>query len=160
MGLLLRVRPGPPRCVRRPAPPRSTALTILGFEPRELIGRPSLELVHPDEFAQVRGIHYSTITQDQAAVLAYLRMRHKDPCKGYILCAIVSPRLSPIRARAAVPRWPCLLRVTQFATPPVPHRLPERPRRQRLLRLARPQGHAQRLHRPGGHHHHPHRQGL
>ena len=64
---------------------------FVGFEPRELIGRPSLELVHPDEFAQVRGIHYSTITQDQAAVLAYLRMRHKDPCKGYILCAIVSP---------------------------------------------------------------------
>ncbi|EKM51635.1 uncharacterized protein PHACADRAFT_187070 [Phanerochaete carnosa HHB-10118-sp] len=61
---------------------------LLGFEPRELIGRPSLELVHPDEFAQVRGIHYSTITQDQAAVLAYLRMRHKDPCKGYVLCAI------------------------------------------------------------------------
>ncbi|KAL4250589.1 PAS domain-containing protein [Abortiporus biennis] len=61
---------------------------LLGFEPHELIGRPSLELVHPDEFPQVRGLHYSTIKQDQAAVIAYLRMRHKDPCKGYILCAI------------------------------------------------------------------------
>ncbi|KAI0087720.1 hypothetical protein BDY19DRAFT_219179 [Irpex rosettiformis] len=61
---------------------------LLGFEPRELIGHPSLDLVHPDEFPQVRAIHYSTITQDQAAVLAYLRMRHKDPCRGYILCAI------------------------------------------------------------------------
>jgi hypothetical protein len=64
---------------------------LAGFEPHELIGQPSLELVHPDEFAQVRGIHYSTITQDRAAVLAYLRLRHKDPCRGYILCAIVSP---------------------------------------------------------------------
>ncbi|KAI0685633.1 hypothetical protein BC835DRAFT_1289792 [Cytidiella melzeri] len=58
------------------------------FEPYELIGHPSLDLVHPDELAQVRAIHYSTITQDQAAVLAYLRMRHRDPCRGYILCAI------------------------------------------------------------------------
>jgi len=33
-------------------------------------------------------MHYSTITQDRAAVLAYLRMKHKDPCKGYVLCAI------------------------------------------------------------------------
>lgn len=60
-----------------------------GFEPHELIGTPSLDLVHPDEFPQTRAIHYSTITQDQAAVLVYLRLRHKDPCKGYILCAIV-----------------------------------------------------------------------
>ena len=31
----------------------------------------------------------TTISQDKAAVLAYLRMKHKDPYKGYILCAIV-----------------------------------------------------------------------
>jgi len=31
-----------------------------------------------------------TISQDKAAVLAYLRLRHKDPYKGYILCGIVS----------------------------------------------------------------------
>lgn len=67
-----------------------------GFEPHELIGLPSLDLVHPDEFPQVRAIHYSTITQDQAAVLAYLRMRHKDPCRGYILCAIVSAPTRPL----------------------------------------------------------------
>lgn len=30
-----------------------------------------------------------TIKQDQAAVLCYLRMRHKVPLKGYILCGIV-----------------------------------------------------------------------
>jgi hypothetical protein len=29
-----------------------------------------------------------TIKNDKAAMLAYYRLRHKDPCKGYILCAI------------------------------------------------------------------------
>ncbi|EIN12929.1 hypothetical protein PUNSTDRAFT_97905 [Punctularia strigosozonata HHB-11173 SS5] len=61
---------------------------LLGYEPRELIGRPSLELVHPDEFRDVKQIHYDTISQDKAAVLLYTRMRHKDPYKGYILCAV------------------------------------------------------------------------
>ncbi|TFK52137.1 hypothetical protein OE88DRAFT_1657206 [Heliocybe sulcata] len=61
---------------------------LLGYEPHELIGTPSLDLVHPDEFPQVKKMHYDTIRQDKAAVLAYLRMKHKDPYKGYILCAI------------------------------------------------------------------------
>ncbi|KAI0631978.1 hypothetical protein C8Q77DRAFT_1218539 [Trametes polyzona] len=61
---------------------------LLGYEPHELIGYSSLNLVHPDEFSEVKELHYTTISQDQAAVLAYLRMRHKDPYKGYILCGI------------------------------------------------------------------------
>jgi len=61
---------------------------LLGFEPRELIGRPSLELVHPDEFPRVKKLHYDTIQQDKAAVLVYLRLRHKDPYRGYVLCGI------------------------------------------------------------------------
>ncbi|EGO24157.1 hypothetical protein SERLADRAFT_450446 [Serpula lacrymans var. lacrymans S7.9] len=61
---------------------------LLGFEPRDLVGRPSLELVHPDEFRRIRKMHYDTIRQDKAAVLAYLRLKHKDPYKGYILCAV------------------------------------------------------------------------
>ncbi|KAF8955948.1 hypothetical protein BDZ97DRAFT_1764230 [Flammula alnicola] len=61
---------------------------LLGFEPHELIGRPSLELVHPDEFPRVKQLHYDTIQQDKAAVLVYLRMKHKDPYKGYILCGV------------------------------------------------------------------------
>ncbi|TCD60284.1 tRNA (adenine-N(1)-)-methyltransferase catalytic subunit trm61 [Steccherinum ochraceum] len=65
-----------------------SAQDLLGFEPHELIGHPSLDLVHPDEFPQIRALHYSTIKQDKAAVLVYLRMRHKDPCKGYILCCV------------------------------------------------------------------------
>lgn len=32
----------------------------------------------------------NTIRQDKAAVLAYLRMKHKDRLKGYVLCAVVS----------------------------------------------------------------------
>ncbi|KAI1793308.1 hypothetical protein LXA43DRAFT_236322 [Ganoderma leucocontextum] len=61
---------------------------LLGYEPHELIGSPSLNLVHPDEFSEVKELHYTTISQDQAAVLAYLRMKHKDSCKGFILCGI------------------------------------------------------------------------
>jgi len=66
----------------------SSVSDLLGFEPHELIGTPSLELTHPDEFPQVKQMHYDTIKQDKAAVLAYLRLRHKDPYKGYVLCAI------------------------------------------------------------------------
>jgi len=31
-----------------------------------------------------------TIREDKAAALAYLRLKHKNPFKGYILCAFVS----------------------------------------------------------------------
>ncbi|KAI0269959.1 hypothetical protein BC834DRAFT_864207 [Gloeopeniophorella convolvens] len=61
---------------------------LLGYEPHELVGTPSLDLVHPDEFRDVKSLHYTTISQDKAAVLAYLRLKHKDPYKGYVLCAI------------------------------------------------------------------------
>ncbi|KAI0271781.1 hypothetical protein BGY98DRAFT_922816, partial [Russula aff. rugulosa BPL654] len=61
---------------------------LLGYEPHELVGTPSFDLVHPDEFRDVKSLHYTTISQDKAAVLAYFRLKHKDPYKGYILCAI------------------------------------------------------------------------
>ncbi|KDQ62730.1 hypothetical protein JAAARDRAFT_190017 [Jaapia argillacea MUCL 33604] len=61
---------------------------LLGFEPYELVGKPALDLVHPDEFPEVKKMHYDTISGDKAATLAYLRMRHKDPYRGYVLCAI------------------------------------------------------------------------
>ncbi|KII90935.1 hypothetical protein PLICRDRAFT_39514 [Plicaturopsis crispa FD-325 SS-3] len=61
---------------------------LLGWEPHEIIGRSSVELVHPSEADVVRRLHYETICQDKAAVLAYLRMKHKDPYKGYILCGV------------------------------------------------------------------------
>ncbi|KIM54816.1 hypothetical protein SCLCIDRAFT_1221629 [Scleroderma citrinum Foug A] len=61
---------------------------LLGWDTRETIGRPGADLVHPDEFSVVRELHYDTIRQDKAAVLAYLRLKHKDPLKGFVLCAI------------------------------------------------------------------------
>ncbi|KAF8125185.1 hypothetical protein EV363DRAFT_1270219 [Boletus edulis] len=61
---------------------------LLGYEPRDVIGHPAVELVHPEEFPAVRRLHYDTIRQDKAAVIAYLRLKHKDPFKGYILCAV------------------------------------------------------------------------
>ncbi|KAF8157996.1 hypothetical protein B0H34DRAFT_437579 [Crassisporium funariophilum] len=65
-----------------------SVVELLGFEPHELLQKPSLDLVHPDEFPRVKQLHYDTIQQDKAAVLVYLRMRHKDPYKGYILCGV------------------------------------------------------------------------
>lgn len=61
---------------------------LLGYEPAELVGTSALALVHPEELAPVKTIHYTTIMADKAATLAYLRMRHKDPYRGYILCAV------------------------------------------------------------------------
>ncbi|KAJ8454302.1 hypothetical protein ONZ51_g13107 [Trametes cubensis] len=110
---------------------------LLGYEPHELIGTPSLNLVHPDEFSEVKELHYTTISQDQAAVLAYLRMKHKDPYKGYILCGICAD---------------------SGDLPIVPHGLPKRARGQRLLCRPGPKGDAQRVDRPGGQDHHAHRQ--
>jgi hypothetical protein len=49
-------------------------------------------LFHRYRYTAVRlltSIPSTTISQDKAAVLAYLRLKHKDPYKGYILCAIV-----------------------------------------------------------------------
>ncbi|KAJ3747588.1 hypothetical protein DFH05DRAFT_1533776 [Lentinula detonsa] len=66
----------------------SSVSDLLGYEPHELRGRPSLELVHPDEMERVRKLHYDTIKQDKAACLVYIRMKHKDPNKGYILCGV------------------------------------------------------------------------
>ncbi|KAF5377880.1 hypothetical protein D9615_006673 [Tricholomella constricta] len=61
---------------------------LLGYEPHELYGRPSLDLVHPDEYPRVKQIHFDTIRKDKAAVLVYLRMKHKIPSRGYVLCGI------------------------------------------------------------------------
>lgn len=34
-------------------------------------------------------VNSDTIAQDKAAVLVYLRLRHKDPLRGYVLCCVV-----------------------------------------------------------------------
>lgn len=49
-----------------------------------------------------------TIQQDKAACLVYLRMRHKDPYKGYILCGVVSTSLYLITIKLIPSHWPSL----------------------------------------------------
>ena len=48
-------------------------------------------IVHLPSFS----LSSTTICQDKAAVLAYLRLKHKDPYKGYVLCAIVRTSVLP-----------------------------------------------------------------
>ncbi|KAJ7133635.1 hypothetical protein C8R44DRAFT_772810 [Mycena epipterygia] len=62
---------------------------LLGWEPSDLREHSFFELVHPDELSQVQQLHYETIASDKAAVVAYMRLKHKDAHKGYLLCAVV-----------------------------------------------------------------------
>ncbi|KAJ7741361.1 hypothetical protein B0H16DRAFT_1565525 [Mycena metata] len=61
---------------------------LLGWEPSDLREHSFFELVHPDELAQVQELHYETIRSDKAAAMAYMRLKHKDAHKGYLLCAV------------------------------------------------------------------------
>ena len=61
---------------------------MLGWEPHEVIGRSTLEIVKPDEARTVRTNHHNTISQDKAANIVYLSLRHKDPAQGYIHCVV------------------------------------------------------------------------
>ncbi|EIM91416.1 uncharacterized protein STEHIDRAFT_118479 [Stereum hirsutum FP-91666 SS1] len=59
---------------------------ILGYEPHELLGTPSVNLNHPEENLQVVALHCDTVRKDKAAAIAYIRLRHKDASKGYVMC--------------------------------------------------------------------------
>ncbi|KAJ6582795.1 hypothetical protein B0H10DRAFT_2098139 [Mycena sp. CBHHK59/15] len=61
---------------------------LLGWEPSDLRDRSFFELVHPDELSQVQQLHCDTVLSDKAAALAYMRLKHKDAHKGYVLCVI------------------------------------------------------------------------
>lgn len=65
-----------------------SVVDVLGYEPHELIGTSSLDLLHPDELQQVQRLHLSTIKHDKAAVLVYAHIRHKDPARGYFLVSV------------------------------------------------------------------------
>lgn len=58
------------------------------------MGSSYFTLLHSEELEEVKDLHYTTIFRDQAAVVAYLRMKHKDPCRGYVLCSMVCETLS------------------------------------------------------------------
>ncbi|KAI6013107.1 hypothetical protein BKA83DRAFT_4363302 [Pisolithus microcarpus] len=47
-------------------------LTCLHLSSPDMLGHLGSDLVHPDEFPVVWQLHYGTIHQDKAAVLAYL----------------------------------------------------------------------------------------
>ncbi|KAF7364835.1 DNA repair protein rhp42 [Mycena venus] len=61
---------------------------LLGWDPSDLREHSFFELVHPEELSQVQQLHYETILTDKAATMAYMRLKHKDAHKGYLLCAV------------------------------------------------------------------------
>ncbi|KAJ7464676.1 hypothetical protein B0H11DRAFT_2050586 [Mycena galericulata] len=61
---------------------------LLGWEPSDLREHSFFELVHPDELAQVQQLHTDTIVSDKAAAVVYMRLKHKDAHKGYILSLV------------------------------------------------------------------------
>ncbi|KAJ6504687.1 hypothetical protein C8R47DRAFT_1103228 [Mycena vitilis] len=65
---------------------------LLGWEPSDLRERSFFELVHPEELVRVQKLHYETILSDKAAAVAYMRLKHRDAHKGYLLCAVVMGR--------------------------------------------------------------------
>ncbi|KAJ7728839.1 hypothetical protein DFH07DRAFT_969744 [Mycena maculata] len=79
---------------------------LLGWEPSDLRERSFLELVHPDELAQVQQLLRETILSDKAAAVVYMRLKHKDAHKGYILSLVVSFFLSPSASAHSLPLLP------------------------------------------------------
>ncbi|KAJ7913556.1 hypothetical protein B0H13DRAFT_2004819 [Mycena leptocephala] len=61
---------------------------LLGWEPSDLREHSFFELVHPEELSQVQQLHYETILSDKAAAMVYMRLKHRDAHKGYLLCAV------------------------------------------------------------------------
>ncbi|KAJ7701424.1 hypothetical protein B0H17DRAFT_1045376 [Mycena rosella] len=61
---------------------------LLGWDPSDLRDHSFFELVHPDELSKVQQLHHETILADKAAAVAYMRLKHKDAHKGYLLCAV------------------------------------------------------------------------
>ncbi|KAG8834638.1 hypothetical protein FRC17_007940 [Serendipita sp. 399] len=59
---------------------------LLGWSLDELIGTSFYNIVHPDEVAAAKNLHYEHIQDDKAATLTYLRLLHKEEDK-YALCA-------------------------------------------------------------------------
>ncbi|CAK5283921.1 unnamed protein product [Mycena citricolor] len=72
---------------------------LLGWEPAELRDRLFFDLVHPDELQRVKELHSDVILADKAATIAYVRLKHKDAHKGYIVCALVRPTWCPFHPR-------------------------------------------------------------
>ncbi|KAF7314707.1 PAS domain-containing protein [Mycena kentingensis (nom. inval.)] len=61
---------------------------LLGWDASDLRNRSFYDLVHPEELAEVQEIHNQTILEDRAASILYMRLKHKDAYKGYLVCAV------------------------------------------------------------------------
>nr|GAT43514.1 predicted protein [Mycena chlorophos] len=92
-----------------------------GWEPSDLRDHSFFELVNRDESAQIRQLHHYTIVADKAACVVYMRLKHKDAHKGYILCAVsrfvvVKDRsLTDSRDRTTV--YDCVVGSVSYARP-------------------------------------------
>lgn len=51
---------------------------ILGFQPREVVGRSCFDYFHPDEVFGARLVHGRGVQMDKAAVLHYARIINRD----------------------------------------------------------------------------------
>ncbi|KAJ7256833.1 hypothetical protein B0H12DRAFT_1210160 [Mycena haematopus] len=58
---------------------------LLGWEPSDLREHSFFELVHPEELLRVQRLHCETISSDEAATTAYMRLKHKDAYKGTVV---------------------------------------------------------------------------
>ena len=51
---------------------------VLGYKPREVMGKSCWEYFHPDEIPFAREIHGRGVSLDKVAVLNYAQVRHRD----------------------------------------------------------------------------------
>ncbi len=55
-----------------------SCIELSGLTPEELIGRPSAEFIHPEDYGVVHAAHIAIITGTKSAATVQYRLRHKD----------------------------------------------------------------------------------
>jgi len=59
---------------------------VLGYEPEDLIGRSTFDIIHPEELATAGDAFYDALHLDRAATVGFLRFKHKNgeykPCRA------------------------------------------------------------------------------
>ncbi|KAL5524627.1 hypothetical protein ACEPAF_9767 [Sanghuangporus sanghuang] len=66
---------------------------ILGFEAHEIIGTPAYDFCHPEDAPHLYRAYQEMISEDKAACLLYLRVRHRDLKKRFVLSSISCSRV-------------------------------------------------------------------
>ncbi|KLO14756.1 hypothetical protein SCHPADRAFT_939302 [Schizopora paradoxa] len=62
-------------------------MSSVGYEDYELVGNSCFALVKPEELDRVREVMDELRNENKSACLIYLHLRHKNPNRGYPLCA-------------------------------------------------------------------------